>query len=155
MAAPRRRWILTVTLMAAVGLGLTLIGLRARSGDFALRIRLARAVNEGRGQPIDMNNMAAFTWDSFAVLGPGTPNQVARDLGALPWHVRLLVGLSRRDDVCVLAFKLAGDHRTHVVLPRKDITCGPAINGRSFGKDNAVFDVRPDGDAFTLLPRQG
>lgn len=152
MALSPQKWLVTGTLLAAVALGLVLIGLRARTGDLALRIRIVRAVNEGRGVSLDMNDMAAFTWDSLRVLKPGTPLQVQSEAAGLPWYTRWVVGLHRRNDICVLAFKLGPDFRTHVVLERKAVDCLPAARPEAYSNETAIFDVLNEQGRFSLAP---
>ena len=152
MASAGKRWIVTGTLLSAVALGVVLLGLRARTGDLALRIRIVRAVNEGGGAPLVMNDLAAFTWNSMMVLKPGTPRDVQARQASMPWYVRWLVGLESRDDVCVIAFKVGDNFRTHVVLKRKDVDCLPAARLEAYTSETAVFNVVKTDNQFSLAP---
>lgn len=151
-SASKHKWIITATLLSAVGLALVLLALRSRSGDLALRIRIIRAVNEGGGEPLEINNLAAFTWDSLLVLKPGTPGHLQAQLADVPWYTRWLVGLETRDDICLLAFKLKDNFRTHVVLERKAVDCLPAASNQPYSNDTAVFDVLKSGARFSFAP---
>lgn len=153
MAAPKnRRWIVFIPLLCAVALGVVLLVLRTSTGDLALRIRIIRALNEGRGQTIDMNNMAAFTWDELVVLGPYSTGEQQADVAELPFYVRWVVRLSSRDDVCVLAFKLGHKYRTHVVMPRLKGDFLPAVRPSSYVNDTAFFAGQRKGDRMLVYP---
>lgn len=153
MAAPKnRRWIVFVPILCAVALGLVLIGLRTRTGDLALRIRIVRALNEGAGQTIDMNNMAAFTWDELVVLGPYTSSAQQSDVAQLPFYVRWLLRLSSREDICVLAFKLGHDYRMHVVMPRDKGDFLPSVRPSAYVNDTAFFKGAKKGERTLVYP---
>lgn len=129
-----------------------MICLRAQGGDMALRIRITRALNEGGGEALVMTNLAAFTWDELVVLGPYTPNKVQSDSGALPFYVRWMVGLSKRDDICVLAFKVRHRYRGHVVMPRKSGDFLPAVRAAAYTAETAVFHGALQDGAMIVRP---
>jgi hypothetical protein len=136
---PNRRWIVYIPIVSAVLLAVVMICLRAQAGDMALRIRITRALHEGGGEALVMTNLAAFTWDELVVLGPKTSNEVQSEAGGLPFYVRWMVGLSNRDDICVLAFKIRARYRGHVVMPRKSGDFLPAAQATAFTTETAVF----------------
>lgn len=155
MASPRRRWIVTLTLLGAVAAGLVMIAWRVRTGDLATRIRIIRAVNEGGGEPLNMANMPAFTWDALHVFGPETPAGRQGEAADVPWYVRILVGLERRSDICLLAFTLGGEYRSHVVLPREKVDCGAAARGGPYPRERSLFRVEDTNGRFALAPSPG
>lgn len=151
---PNRRWIILIPLLSAVALGLVMIGLRARTGDLALRIRIIRALNEGKGQPVVMSNMAAFTWDKLVVLEPRASSDKQAEVAALPFYVRWMVSLSSRDDICVLAFKVRQRYRGHVVMPRASADFVPAVRTAAYTTYDAVFAGTPAGTGFVVSPAE-
>gem|GEM_PF-7065307 len=149
---PNRRWIILIPILSALALAVVMICLRAQGGDMALRIRITRALNEGGGEALVMTNLAAFTWDELVVLGPKSSNDVQSDGGALPFYVRWMVGLSNRDDICVLAFKVRNRYRGHVVMPRKSGDFLPAVQAGPFTTETAVFHGTRQEGAMLVRP---
>lgn len=149
--AQRNLWVLALFILGPLLFGAVLVGLRTRSGDMALRIRITRALNEGGGAPVDMSHLPAFTWTSMQILAPRAPAAAQREAG-LPFYARWVIGLERRDDVSVLAFKLGDDFRAHVVVPRDKGDFVPAARAQPYTHDDAFFAVRRTAEGFTLAP---
>ena len=149
----KRRWLLvSFVVFFPVILGAVLIGGRTRIGDFALRIQLQKALDAGEGLPIDMDRMAAFSWDRMTVLGPYASRADQKEAG-LPLTARYVANLSNRDDISILVFTINGNYRAHAVLERAAMDFSAAA-GREFSRENAVFTVKPTATGVELHPEQ-
>lgn len=102
---------------------------------------------------VDLGTAAPFDWDRVAIFEPYTTGNQVRDTLGFAWDSQAVAQLGSNDSHDLLLFCKEQRVVAEMRVPAGALDFSRSIVSQSFGRPDARFSVRRDGNGRTILDR--
>lgn len=110
-------------------------------GEAVGRLVVERLSENKELETVRLGELSPFRWERLYVFAPGTAPQTIVDSLGRPWPLAERTGIAVLDTANLLVFTAGGEVIAATMHPKRYGDFAPALTGRGYAPDEAVFRV--------------
>lgn len=124
-------------------------------GESVGRLVVERLTENEAIETVRLGDLSPFRWERLYVFAPHTAAETVVDSLGRPWPLAARTGIAVLDTANLLVFTAGGEVIAATMHPKRYGDFEPALTGRSYTPDEAVFRVERTAENTPMFRRAG